>query len=208
MEGFTGWVAGISLVVGLVYVGLSLRWGRTNASQNTAAIWARTLLNALLFFYVFMAALPWLAHWLLPAPLPLAQPFRTIGGGLLFGLGMVGWLTCLDAFSRRGRGTPSPLDAPRHLVTSGLFRVVRNPIIASEVLVIWGISLYVASWGVAIYAVLVTLGGHLIVVRVEEPVLRKRFADEYEAYCRTVPRWLPRLRGGGEATTRDTGNTA
>ena len=140
MEGFTGWVAGISLVVGLVYVGLSLRWGRTNASQNTAAIWARTLLNALLFFYVFMAALPWLAHWLLPAPLPLAQPFRTIGGGLLFGLGMVGWLTCLDAFSRRGRGTPSPLDAPRHLVTSGLFRVVRNPIIASEVLVMWGIA--------------------------------------------------------------------
>ena len=28
---------------------------------------------------------------------------------------------------------------------------------------------------------------------VEEPGLRKRFGREYEEYCKTVPRWVPRL---------------
>ncbi len=196
MEGLNGWVAAISLMIGLVYVTASWRFARTNASESTAAIWVRSALNAVLFFYIFMAALPWIAHWLISARLPIPEPVRTIGGGMLFGVGAIGWLWCLDAFSRRGRGTPSPLDAPRNLVTSGLFGIVRNPIIVTELWVIWGIALYVSSWGVVGYAVLVTIGAHLVVVRVEEPVLRKRFGEEYEAYCRSVPRWVPRSSGG------------
>lgn len=195
MEGINVPVAAITLVVGLAYVTASWRFARTNATESTAAIWVRSALNAVFFFYLFMAALPWLAHWLAPALAPIPPPLRTIGGGLLFGVGVVGWLWCLDAFSRRGRGTPSPLDAPRNLVTSGLFGVVRNPIIVSELLVIWGIALYVSSWGVVGYALLVTIGAHLVVVRVEEPVLRERFGEEYEAYCRSVPRWIPRTSG-------------
>jgi protein-S-isoprenylcysteine O-methyltransferase Ste14 len=34
---------------------------------------------------------------------------------------------------------------------------------------------------------------HLLVVRVEERDLRKRFGQDYDRYCRRVPRWLPRL---------------
>ncbi len=101
---------------------------------------------------------------------------------------------CLDAFSRRGRGTPLPADAPRHLVTDGLFRLVRNPIIAAELMVVWGEALFVASWGIVLYAIAVSIGGHLIVVNVEEPELQKRFGASFEAYCRDVPRWFPRLR--------------
>jgi protein-S-isoprenylcysteine O-methyltransferase Ste14 len=28
----------------------------------------------------------------------------------------------------------------------------------------------------------------------EEPMLRQKFGAEYEAYCRQVPRWIPRFR--------------
>jgi protein-S-isoprenylcysteine O-methyltransferase Ste14 len=34
---------------------------------------------------------------------------------------------------------------------------------------------------------------HLAVVRFEEPALRSQFGAGYDAYCRRVPRWLPRL---------------
>jgi len=146
------------------------------------------LLNAVLFFGVFMVALPWLAHWLFPSPLPVPVWLRVPIGSVLFVSGLVVWAICLDVFSRRGRGTPFPLDAPRELVTTGPF---------AEVAVIWGEAAYVASVGMLVYAVAITLLGHFAVVRMEEPELRERFGDEYDAYCRRVPRWLPKRRRSG-----------
>jgi len=34
----------------------------------------------------------------------------------------------------------------------------------------------------------------VFVIGYEEPTLRRTFGAEYEAYCREVPRWIPRLR--------------
>ncbi len=167
--------------------------GRPSTMESTAALWAKSLLGALLFFSVFMVALPWAAHQLLPARLPLPPLLRTWGGAALFAAGVAGWIICLDAFSRRGRGTPAPMDAPRHLVSDGLHGVVRNPIIAAEMMVIWGEALYFSSLGVLGYAVLMTCFAQWVVVRVEEPELRERFGAAYESYCRSVPRWIPRL---------------
>jgi protein-S-isoprenylcysteine O-methyltransferase Ste14 len=166
---------------------------RPSTTRSTAALWAKSLLNAVLFFAIFMVALPALAHRLLPAALPLPGGFRTGLAGALALAGGAAWLACLDAFSRRGRGTPLPVDAPRRLVTTGLFAVIRNPIMAAELMVIWAVALYVASWGVALYAIAIGVGAHLMVVYVEEPELRRRFGEDYDAYCRRVPRWLPRL---------------
>ncbi len=167
--------------------------GQPSTTESTVALWAKSLLGASLFFGVFMAALPWVAHRLLPALLPL-PPLRTWAGGALFVVGVAVWLACLDAFSRRGRGTPAPTDAPRNLVTDGFHGVVRNPIIAAEMLVIWGEAFYFGSIGIVSYAVLMTAFAHWVVVRVEEPELRERFGESYEVYCQNVPRWIPRAR--------------
>jgi protein-S-isoprenylcysteine O-methyltransferase Ste14 len=167
---------------------------RPSTTQSTAALWAKSLLNAALFFSIFMLALPWLAHHLLPATLPLPAVLRIWLAGALALIGVTAWIACLDTFSRRGRGTPLPADAPRNLVTTGLFGWIRNPIMLAELLVIWAEALYLSSLGVMLYAVAISVVAHLLVVHVEEPELRKRFGESYEAYCRTVPRWLPGLR--------------
>ena len=168
--------------------------GKPSTTESTAALWGKSLLGAFLFFGIFMVALPWAAHRLLPAVLPLPPLLGTWGGAALFVFGVGVWLACLDAFSRRGRGTPAPTDAPRHLVTNGLHGVIRNPIIAAEMMVIWGEALYFSSLGFVSYAVLMTLFAQWVVVRVEEPELRERFGESYEVYCRNVPRWLPLTR--------------
>lgn len=165
---------------------------RPSTTRSTAVLWAKSLLNAVLFFAIFMVALPWLAHQLAPTAIPIPMPLRTWLAGVLASVGLTAWIACLDAFSRHGRGTPLPADAPRHLVKTGLFAVIRNPIIAGEILVVWAVALYVASVGVGLYAVLITVAAHLIVVHVEEPELRRRFGESYEEYCRNVPRWFPR----------------
>ena len=166
---------------------------RPSTTQSTAALWAKSLLNAVLFFCIFMVALPWLAHRLFPVELPLPPSVRTwLAGGLaLTGIGA--WIACLDTFSRRGRGTPLPADAPRHLVTTGLFRRTRNPIMAAELFVIWGEAMHLASLGPALYAIAISVLAHAMVVRIEEPELHKRFGPAYAEYCRDVPRWIPRL---------------
>jgi protein-S-isoprenylcysteine O-methyltransferase Ste14 len=164
---------------------------RPSTTQSGTALWAKSLLNAALFFAVFMMAMPALAAWLLPGRLPLPSGLRVGGGGVLFAGGVAVWIACLDRFSRHGRGTPFPLDAPQQLVTSGPFGVIRNPIIAAELAVVWGEALYLGVLGVFLYAALLTAAGHLVVVAIEEPELRERFGPTYDEYCRRVPRWWP-----------------
>jgi protein-S-isoprenylcysteine O-methyltransferase Ste14 len=152
------------------------------------------LLNAVLFFAIFMVLVPWGAHRLLSSTVPIPLGLGTWGGGLLFLAGISCWVYCLDVFSRRGRGTPFPLDAPQRLVERGPFHVVRNPIMAAELAVIWAEFLYFASLGILLYGVVISIAAHWMVVTIEEPELRERFGESYDDYCRRVPRWLPRLR--------------
>jgi protein-S-isoprenylcysteine O-methyltransferase Ste14 len=170
--------------------------GRPSTTESTAALWAKSALNAVGFFAVFMAVLPWAAHSLAPRALPLPDLLRLWGGAALFAVGLCLWIACLDAFSRRGRGTPLPTDAPQRLVSDGLFGVIRNPLIAGEMMVIWGEALYFGSVGIVGYALLMTAFAQWVVTRIEEPELRQRFGESYEDYCRNVPRWIP----GGRRT--------
>jgi protein-S-isoprenylcysteine O-methyltransferase Ste14 len=173
---------------------------RPSSTSSTSALWAKSLLNAVLFFTIFMVLLPWGTHSLLPARIPVPKALGIVGAAVLFLGGLGVWVYCLDVFSRRGRGTPLPMDAPRFLVESGPFQLVRNPIMAGELAVIWAEVLYFASLGILIYAVVITVAAHLMVVYVEEPELRGRFGEPFEDYCQRVPRWLPRLRRRGQTT--------
>ncbi len=168
---------------------------RPSATRSGAALWAKSLLNAVIFFTLFMLGLPWLADRLLPMALPASGALRTGIAAALASAGIAAWVVCLDVFSRKGRGTPLPADAPRRLVTSGLFARSRNPIMSAELMVIWAEALYVGSLGIVLYALLISALAHASVVYVEEPELRRRFGQAYADYCARVPRWLPRLRG-------------
>lgn len=108
----------------------------------------------------------------------------SIGAGIYF------W--CLWEFAVRGRGTPAPIDAPKHLVARGLYEYVRNPMYIGVLLVIAGWAMFFQSWRVLVYGAAVGLFFHLFVVMIEEPLLRKKFGEAYVGYCRRVGRWVPR----------------
>jgi protein-S-isoprenylcysteine O-methyltransferase Ste14 len=113
-------------------------------------------------------------------------------------LGAVGAVWCAWDFVFTGRGTPAPIDPPKVLVVKGLYRFVRNPMYVAVGLVLGGEAILFQSLRLLAYALLAWLAWHLFVVFYEEPTLRKKFGTTYEAYCRAVPRWVPRfaaLRG-------------
>jgi protein-S-isoprenylcysteine O-methyltransferase Ste14 len=108
-------------------------------------------------------------------------------------VGVTLYLWCLWVFAAVGRGTPGPWDAPRHLVAVGPYRWVRNPIYLVALLVVLGEAWLFLSPPLVAYAGVMAISCHLFVVGYEEPTLRRRFGDSYEAYLRTVHRWMPGL---------------
>jgi len=95
-------------------------------------------------------------------------------------------------FATEGRGTPAPIAPTRHLVVSGPYRFIRNPMYVAVGAVILGQALLFPSVAIFaylfVYAVLV-----LVFVKVyEEPTLSRTFGAEYAAYRAEVPGWFPR----------------
>jgi len=125
---------------------------------------------------------------------------------LVIGVGAAGYLLCFLHFLASG-GTPAifftrPVkfligEEPQRLVQGGLYRLSRNPMYVSVLLIIFGLAFRYASWTIAEYGLLVWLGFHIVVVLLEEPHLREEQGVAYDEYCRRVPRWIFRGRAPG-----------
>jgi protein-S-isoprenylcysteine O-methyltransferase Ste14 len=69
---------------------------------------------------------------------------------------------------------------------------MRNPMYIAVLSIVVGQAILFHSFLLVGYALLVGAVVHLFVVFVEEPSLRHQFGESFEAYLRTVPRWIPR----------------
>ncbi len=138
----------------------------------------------------------WIPWWILTHDGSIPDP-KQRAGLILIAIGAALYLSCLWAFARVGRGTPGPWDAPRHLVAVGPYRLVRNPIYISALLIVVGEAWLFLSVRLLVYAIAVAIGFHLFVIGYEEPTLRHSFSGAYTEYLRTVPRWMPHLPSRG-----------
>ena len=85
------------------------------------------------------------------------------------------------------------LGADHRLVRSGPYALVRNPIYTSMLLVLCAVAVVIARWKVFVAALLLFAVGTEIRVRIEERLLASHFGEEFQAYKRTVPAYLPFL---------------
>jgi protein-S-isoprenylcysteine O-methyltransferase Ste14 len=140
----------------------------------------------------------WITRWRMQPPLLGFSGFRVIGA-LMIAAGIAIVLDSFARFALQGLGTPAPILPTRHLVVSGLYQYVRNPMYVGVFWIVLGQGLLLGNGRLLAYGVLLWLGFHLFIVGYEEPTLRRSFGPEYEAFRRNVPRWIPRLspwRGG------------
>jgi protein-S-isoprenylcysteine O-methyltransferase Ste14 len=115
---------------------------------------------------------------------------RTLGWMVALG-GLV--LSVRSTLLLLGRGRPKRGPNPAFVI-AGPYCRTRNPLFAGLLLVLGGLAMATGVHGLAEATTLVALGLHLWLIRVEEPRLRARFGDAYEAYLVSVPRWIPRLK--------------
>jgi protein-S-isoprenylcysteine O-methyltransferase Ste14 len=152
----------------------------------------RTLIVAIITLGFWSVLVP---YWVLGRGARLELRGAAVAGGLLVVAGLALYLTCAFwGFALRGKGTPAPFDPPTKLVVEGPYRVVRNPMYWSVACVILGEALAFRSLALAEMACAFFAFAALFVMIFEEPILRREFGAEYEAYCRRVPRWIPRFR--------------
>lgn len=79
------------------------------------------------------------------------------------------------------------------LLTEGPYAVIRHPRYVEAMLAVLAYAL-VASYVGTYVLFLATIPAIYLIVILEERELRDRFGEQYDEYCRAVPRFLPRSR--------------
>lgn len=129
------------------------------------------------------------SHFLIVWPLWTRAPglILLVTGGLLV-------LLCGGILSTRGILSSEDWLFPKEFVALGPFRYLRNPMSLGAVVLMIGLGLYERSVSILLFACALFLLLHLVVVYVEEPGLATRFGPSYEAYKRSVNRWVPKMK--------------
>jgi len=197
LERVVQWAGAAALAAFLasVFVGMAraLRRprGRVTGLAGKALRGPVYLLIGIPFFAV--AALLWR-----PLPLVLSPALQALAlalGVLLYfpGLGLALWgRLVLGEMYNVSMTVGVQLHAGHRLVTAGPYAIVRHPMYAGIIMAAWGGLLLYRTW-TCVFAAFVFLGLFVRAHR-EEQALAAEFGPEWDAYCRRVPGWIPRLR--------------
>jgi deazaflavin-dependent oxidoreductase (nitroreductase family) len=127
-------------------------------------------------------------HRRLPWPLP-GRPATTVVGAGLTATGVVLSLSGA-ATALRHRTTVVPHHPVSTLVTTGPFRVSRNPMYTGLAVGYVGAALWAGTWWPLPLAPVCVLATDRLVIRPEEAYLTDRFGGAYARYRTRVRRWL------------------
>ena len=157
----------------------------TSTQARGAAV--RFPLPPLLFGLPLVAALA-LHHWVLPLPLPQAPGVQPSGivlvaAAVAFSLSAAGTVLA-------HRTTLAPHHPVSRLVTSGPFRISRNPMYTGHAVAVIGAAPWAGSWWPLLVSPLCMLITQRWVIEHEEAYLTTRFGDDYRRYQSCVRRWL------------------
>ena len=123
-----------------------------------------------------------------PLPWPGGVVFQIVGLALLIA-GVAFMVDFVQRFRRAGT-TVNPTQAASTLVTSGTYRISRNPAYLGWVAAYLGVTMLAGwTWCLVLLPLVVLIIDRLVIVR-EERFLEQRFGTEYAAYKQRVRRWI------------------
>jgi protein-S-isoprenylcysteine O-methyltransferase len=160
---------------------------RRAASGEKRDAGSRALLVVLIFLGGFLAfALAYGDGWRITAP-----PAAVFWSGIALiwtGVGLRVWaVMTLGRFFR----TVVMLQDEHRLVTSGPYRVLRNPAYAGTLLTLLGLGGALGSWLSVLAAAGGALLGYALRIPVEERALKARFGDAYAVWARRTWALIP-----------------
>lgn len=140
--------------------------------------------------FLFCAALIWALHrwfpdaqWQFPHARRIARLLAVAGSGLGFG-GILAFLRARTSL------LPNHPERAATLVTTGIYRVSRNPMYAGLLLVLVAEVIYLGTTpGLLVLPIFIEVLQRWQ-IRPEEEALRAKFGADYAVYARRTRRWL------------------
>lgn len=120
---------------------------------------------------------------------PPADSVLVIVAGSIGAVGLAFIVAALDLFFRSNT-RPEPWRPASQLVSTGPYRLTRNPMYLGLTLIGLALALALTSVAAALLALLAAFIVDQFVIKREEAYLRRRFGDDYERYCGRVGRWI------------------
>ncbi|MFN2235344.1 MAG: methyltransferase family protein [Anaerolineales bacterium] len=153
--------------------------------------WMSSTLQLLVFIglmsYPYLYNPPeWAWSWLLVGPTSLQQQITglvIILLGFFVAFGTMAWFGLRRAFGLE----------TQEFITTGPYRITRNPQILGGYLLVIGVSVQWPSWYAVAWIVLYGVVGHWMITT-EEEHLQEQFGDDFSSYCEQVPRYLLKSR--------------
>jgi protein-S-isoprenylcysteine O-methyltransferase Ste14 len=140
------------------------------------------------FWMVLCVALAWLLDRYAPLWSPELPLLGFLGRGIaLLGLAMILWPVMQFLLAHTGL---VPFSKATTLVTTGLYRLTRNPMYLGMVLILLGAALVFGSLGALLPLPLFVIIIQRRFILGEERFLEATFGNEYRAYRQRVRRWI------------------
>jgi protein-S-isoprenylcysteine O-methyltransferase Ste14 len=159
-------------------------WRRLGLAASQYLLWA-AVLAAAVFLHAWRDTLPWTDHgW---QPILAAAGIVCLAGAIIFRLQIGRFLPW-----RVQLGWPEidPQGYPQKLVDEGPYAHTRHPRYLQILLALAGWAL-VANYPAGYLAALLWIPLMLVIVRLEEAELHRRFGGAYRDYCARVARFWP-----------------
>ena len=84
----------------------------------------------------------------------------------------------------------APFTKPKVLIQNGIFAISRNPVYLALVLSQFGLGFVFDTFWLLIFSIALIILLDWLIVREEEKVLERAFAEEYKSYKRKTRRWI------------------
>lgn len=139
-------------------------------------------------YFLILLVLSVLLNFIVPVPAFLSPP-STYSGFLIIGSGLVLVLWSRSLFLRNST-TLQPSEEPTSLVTSGPFRISRNPIYLGMAAILLGVTVLQGTLVTLVFPVLFVVLIGLFIIPGEERNLEKVFGESYREYKKRVRRWI------------------
>ena len=123
-----------------------------------------------------------------PTTIFISFPYNYLGSVLiLFGIAVNYWA---DALFKKKQTTIQPHELPNALVTSGVFRISRNPMYLGMASILVGAAFFIGSFIAFIFPLLFVLYIEIFIIPREEKNLTLQFSQKYLQYKQKVRRWI------------------